>query len=190
MQMTSTDYRFGYPWVDVPGDDFLVFFDDFIRNAQRIITTQESLPHLVIVTPRRYGHDKAVCVKYNMLHGSFVRGTLVQMAETFYLSLIQGTVFPKSVYLFLRLLGKIIGNNLPQLGQHCRGLDERHHVQQFQLCLIEYGLHTCQFLRFNTQSYAFPLNIQHDSPKMKKTMRLASSCVSTGSPTVTQYQDF
>ena len=38
------------------------------------------------------------------------------MAETFYLSLVQSAVFPQAVYLFLRLLGKIVGHDLPQFG--------------------------------------------------------------------------
>ena len=161
----GVDYGFGHPWIDVPGDDFHVFFNDFIGDTQRIITAQESLPYFVIMAPRRYGHNKAVGVKYDVLHGSFVRGTLMQMTETLHLRLIQCAVFPQAVYLFLHLLGKIVGYDLPQFRQHHRGLDERHHVQQFQLCLIKYGLHNRQCFIFDMQKYAFSSNPQPQSLK-------------------------
>ena len=81
-------YRLGHSQIDVPSDDFHVFFNNFIRDAKRIITTQESLPHIVIATSRGYGHDKTVSVEDDMLHCSLVSSPLMQMAEIIYLGLV------------------------------------------------------------------------------------------------------
>ena len=44
--------RFGYPQVDIPGYDFQILFNDFIGNAQRIVTAQESPPNFVVMASR------------------------------------------------------------------------------------------------------------------------------------------
>ena len=109
------DNRFGHPWVDISGYDLLVFFNDFIGDTQRVVSTQESQPHFMVTASRRDGHNEAVGVKYNMLHNRlFVRGTLMQVTETFHFCLVQGAVLPKAVYLFLGLPGEVVGYDLHQ----------------------------------------------------------------------------
>ena len=53
-------------------ENFMVFFYDFIRDAQDVVALQKGLPHLMITVARRNGHNQAVCIEYNMLHGTII----------------------------------------------------------------------------------------------------------------------
>ena len=58
--------------------------------------------------------------------------------ETFNLCFVQSTILPQSVNFLFRFLSEIVGNSLFQVRNTLWGVKDRHHLQQFQLCIIQY----------------------------------------------------